>query len=360
MIKRTTTCTISDIANWYDKEELELSPKYQRNGVWNENAKSYLIDTIVKGFPIPPIFIRSRIDVNTRKTNREVLDGQQRIRTILSFLNNEFKIKKNHNAEFGNMKFDNLDDDIKGDFLGYEISVEYITETDDSKVYDMFSRLNSNNYVLNKQEVRNAIFWGDFKVLAYKLAAKYRSFFIDNMIFNDKDCIRMRDVELINSLMIIQLEGIIGENQTVIDDIYRKYDASIGNYNNVENNIDKCMVVIDKIYKNNLGNIPPFNNKNYFFSLFMVVYHQLFGINGCEKIKRKKIYDIKNINNNIILFANSISKFVSDYCYVFETKDTKSTKYEELLKFDIDNRNRTTNKDGRIRRINFLNEYLIR
>lgn len=46
---------ISDIVQWSEKGELELSPKYQRNNVWNDKAKAYLIDTIIRGLPIPPI-----------------------------------------------------------------------------------------------------------------------------------------------------------------------------------------------------------------------------------------------------------------------------------------------------------------
>lgn len=67
---------INDIIQWYESGELELSPKYQRNSVWNEKAKSYLMDTIIRGLPIPPIFMRQRIDVTSKKTYREMLRGQ--------------------------------------------------------------------------------------------------------------------------------------------------------------------------------------------------------------------------------------------------------------------------------------------
>ena len=43
---------ISDLVQWAAKGEIELSPKYQRNSVWNDNAKAYLIDTIVRWLPM--------------------------------------------------------------------------------------------------------------------------------------------------------------------------------------------------------------------------------------------------------------------------------------------------------------------
>ena len=125
---------INDIIEWYNKDEIVLSPKYQRNSVWNESAKSYLIDSIIRGLPIPPIFIRQRIDVSTRKTFREIIDGQQRLRAITEFANDKFKISRSHNELYGGKLFSQLDDDVKSIFLEYELFAEIIGE-----VFTVFS-----------------------------------------------------------------------------------------------------------------------------------------------------------------------------------------------------------------------------
>ena len=158
-LKKTTAkiITISDLVQWHEKREMELSPKYQRNSVWNEKAKAYLIDTIIRGLPIPPIFLRQVIDVNTKKTYREIIDGQQRVRAILEYVvTEEFAIKKSHNKELGGKKYSDLDPEMQESILEYEILAEVVTEKDESIIYDMFARLNSNNIVLNKQEIRNS------------------------------------------------------------------------------------------------------------------------------------------------------------------------------------------------------------
>ena len=60
----------------YNLKKYNFSPEYQRKGdVWSESDKSYLIDTILKNFPMPPIFLHQLIDNDTGKTIYDVIDG---------------------------------------------------------------------------------------------------------------------------------------------------------------------------------------------------------------------------------------------------------------------------------------------
>ena len=69
--------------------DLNLNPWYQRRSVWNDSQKSYLINTLFERKPIPTIYIRHTIDLEKEKSIKEVVDGQQRIRAILSFYRGE-------------------------------------------------------------------------------------------------------------------------------------------------------------------------------------------------------------------------------------------------------------------------------
>jgi len=77
------TYSINDFVEWDAAKQLELNPKFQRRAVWTDKAKSFLMDTILRGKPIPKVFIRQKINVTTKTSIREVVDGQQRLRTIL-------------------------------------------------------------------------------------------------------------------------------------------------------------------------------------------------------------------------------------------------------------------------------------
>ena len=115
---------IADFISWKKKASLNLSPHFQRRAVWKKGAKSYLVDTIYKGLPVPIIFLRDMgIDKTTYEPIREVIDGQQRLRTIISYIapellddfnpqHDEFLVKKAHNMELAGKAFHELDEDV--------------------------------------------------------------------------------------------------------------------------------------------------------------------------------------------------------------------------------------------------------
>lgn len=351
------TYSISDFVQWDSKGELEISPKYQRNSVWNDDARSYLMDTILRGLPIPPIFLRIKIDVITKKSFKEIIDGQQRMRTILDYVENEgFKVKKNHNEEFGGMTFSELPEEKQRNILEYPVIVNIVSSENDGEIYDMFARLNSNNYVLNNQELRNAKYWGDFKVLVYQLSAEYKSFFMIRHIFSDKDFSRMKDAELINSMLIVLLEGVVTENSSYVDKIYSKYNEGADVLNIINDKQMKIMSIVQDIYDSFPSRVV-FDNKNYFFSLYCFLAHQMFGIEGVESA-RNELFNAENIYSNTTYLINKIHNFLHDFEFTINDKDSDPSKKASFLEFDYHNRRRTTDKDGRLFRIEFLSKVL--
>jgi uncharacterized protein with ParB-like and HNH nuclease domain len=104
------TYSINDFLEWSKNDQLELNPRFQRRSVWTDSARSYLMDTIVRGKPIPKVFIRQKLNTTTKKSIREIVDGQQRMRTILSYMNDGFQISKRHNSIYGGPYFSQLNE----------------------------------------------------------------------------------------------------------------------------------------------------------------------------------------------------------------------------------------------------------
>jgi hypothetical protein len=267
--------SVNDFRSWNDRQELELQPKFQRRSVWSDKARSYLIDSIVRGKPIPKIFIRQDIDPKTKKTVREVVDGQQRLRTIFGFLQDGFKINKAHSAEYAGKFYSELPEDVQTSILKYEISVDLLLDAPDKEVLDIFARLNSYAVKLNPQELRNATYFGEFKTLAYSLGLEYNSFWTNNRIFSDAQVLRMDEVELASDLLVALLDGI--KNRKVIDTYYKTYDDALKNKATIAKYFRKTMDVIGGMSAGSLGQ-SPFKSPVLFYSLFCAVHHHLHGL----------------------------------------------------------------------------------
>ncbi|NGU67432.1 DUF262 domain-containing protein [Clostridium perfringens] len=356
-IKETKVYNINDFINWNNNGELEISPKYQRNSVWNIKAKSYLIDTIIRGLPVPQIFMRQMVDIRTRRTRREIIDGQQRLRTILEFVNDEFQILKSHNIEYAGRRFSDLPEEIQEEFLDYELPVEVIKTKNDSVVYDMFARVNTNNMALNNQELRNAKYWGEFKVFIYNTAARYRGFFIDINMFNDKQLSRMGDTEYISSLVIGIIDGVVNETPKKIDSYYAKYDEEFNLIDEVDYKFNKILKIIEKILCFSNLTTSYFHRKVYFYTLFMALNHMLFGVDNIE-IKRSSEYYDENIDDNINKLSRNLSEFESKYDRFLNETLYDQEEVNKLIKFEKNHRSRTTSFSERLERVSILLDYL--
>ena len=247
-----------------------------------------------------------------------------------------------------------MDEDAQEAMLEYEILAEVVTEKDESSIYDMFARLNSNNYVLNKQEIRNSKYWGDFKVFIYRLASQYRDFFLNNKLLGDNDCARMRDAELITSMIIVLKEGIVSESPAFVDNIYLKYDKDFDDIDTIENQFNSVMDILLRIYNYLNGNLGCFENKNYFFTLYCTIVNQMYGIPSFA-LQRYAQFDYSSIEKNFSLLIDSCIQFIHDYDTNIADKDNKHGLYYEFSEFAKHHKQRTTGKAERISRITFLN-----
>ncbi len=156
-------CSISEleIESLYRRikeKDIDLQPDFQRGEVWTDKKKKKLIDTILRGWQIPPIHV-----VENNKYVDEVLDGQQRLATIRDFMDDIFTIDGNIKPldseiiGLNKKKFSQLDDSIKRKIRKYSIRVVRITEHKPEEAAELFFRLNQPS-LLTSAEQRNAFF----------------------------------------------------------------------------------------------------------------------------------------------------------------------------------------------------------
>lgn len=340
--------SINDFLEWHDKGQLELSPKFQRNYVWSDTAKSYLIDTIVRGKPIPKIFIRQKINTLTKSSIREVVDGQQRLRTIISYLKDGFQISKKHHPLYGGLFFSQLSDmpdDIQTSILNYELSVDLLVNMPDEEILDVFSRLNSYAVLLNEQEKINASHFGPFKTLCDRIAHQLNSFWIKNEILTEQKILRMDDANLVSDLLIAATAGIKSKKQ--IKPYYSSYEDDFPfETEEIFNNFMETISSIQHIFNDGLA-ASEFKRVHIFYTLFTSIYHCLYGIQNINQTLRADIKKNPERTRSLLDHIDSIFK-ANDH-----TKLSRSA-----AQFLADSRRATTDSAVRIRRTEYLLQLL--
>lgn len=290
---------VSDFLDWQRNHTLQLSPSFQRRPVWRPAAKSYLIDTIVRGLPIPVIFIRETTDLDTLKPIRQVVDGQQRIRTLLTYIapkliedylesRDNFEIKAIHNKAIAGKRFMDLSSEYKEQILNYKFGVHILPpNVDDKQVLQIFARMNATGVRLNYQELRNATFTGELKQTMYDLAYEQLSRWRDWQVFNENNIARMEEVEFVSDLALLMFKGITSKSKKPLDKMYEdNEDVFVGKLI-IETRFRNVMDAIDTSLGRHISSTI-FKKKTLFYCLFALVYDYLYSLNSTLVRKSKK------------------------------------------------------------------------
>jgi hypothetical protein len=179
--------SIKELLDLRSNNMLAANPEYQRGVVWSLTQKKKLIDSVLRGYPLPVIYlhhIKKGVGQYARD-DFEIIDGQQRLNAIGDFRDGAFSLFdpvadekvarfpafiKNEECPWANKSFDQLLPEIQDRFLATEISIAMIETKQNNEVRDLFVRLQS-GLPLNHQETRDA--WpGHFTEFVLKLGGK--------------------------------------------------------------------------------------------------------------------------------------------------------------------------------------------
>ena len=330
-----TTHRISEYHKWAKEECLKLSEPFQRKPVWSEKNKSYLMDSILKGFPVPEVYVQVKTDKEGH-TDYIVVDGQQRIRAILDFIEGEYEILESESQEYGGKEFKTLPDGIKKDFWDYPLVTRELKTDSIEEIKHIFKRLNKYVVPLNSQELRNATYSGEFINLVNSLTDN--EFWTENKIMSPATIKRMLDAEFISELFIAMMNSIQTKSREGIDGFYKQYDINIPNKDEWVKKYRKTLDVIQDIFSDIKST--RWKNKADFYSLFLAIQdlleNYIFPAERYEEIADK-----------IIKFDKEIS------LYGENSKDTLAKEYYASIS------KHTTSKENRAKRHNNLRKIII-
>jgi hypothetical protein len=272
----STNVKIIELYNKIISNTLDTSPNdFQRKLVWKKQHKYYFIETILANYPFPEVYIASReMDVSNITSTEVVVDGQQRLSTIVDYIKGDGDFKNQKKVQ----SFDSLSTEAKKSFLNYLVSVRDLKNIEEEIMKDIFQRINNTEYSLNAIEKTNAqygdsefiifckqIFDEDFNIdekfteviLDPAKRSNILEFFNSSEVFSDNDKKRMADLQFIMTLIATIMEGEYFSRNSKVNKYIKEYNEIFPEYKSSESLIYDSIVFLNKL---------ELNEKSYWFN----------------------------------------------------------------------------------------------
>ena len=211
----------------YQNGQLNLDPPYQRRSVWTLKDRKFFLDTIFRNYPSPAVFLHKEIDSEQGRMIYHVVDGKQRLETVIQYFENAIAMDKDYgNEKLNGKKWKQIshDPDLNTQFLHYALPVEFMDVEDSMIINEVFDRLNRNSRKLERQEMRHARYDGWF-IKAAESEAEQEEWEQLGVVTKSR-MRRMKDVQLISELLAVILKNsVLGYDQDMLDDLYAEYDS---------------------------------------------------------------------------------------------------------------------------------------
>ena len=308
--------TIIDIYNKVKKAELTTRPFYQRRLVWTMKDKEAFIDTILKGYPFPEVyFCQGEIDTSSLTSKEYVVDGQQRLTTIVDYIDGKLGFKS--------VKlFNDLLEEEKRDFLNYKVVVRNLGDISEPEIKEIFNRLNKTDYTLNQTELLYAQYQGEYITTAKRIALEYIDFF--ELVFGEKSISRMVDLDFILQIMTTIENGIYFSGNKEVESYVELYNEYYEKSNNMVYLLSSAFDVFKAL---NLKKDSLFVKKATSFSLLVEICKLNDKIKDIDIIVlRDKIYEFELLlieNKEKDIETNSYAKF---YNYLYQGTASKTAR----------------------------------
>lgn len=198
--------TVETIISQLLQGHIDINPKFQRRNVWNDDKRSKLIDSILNGYPIPEIMLSEH---PTRKKAYIVIDGKQRLMSLMGFIHPEqFSVWNNpnlvnliHNPEINGLSYSDFDLNKQRELYNSSIRCTIISNVKNTDfLYELFYRLNSGSVPLSMQELRQALYHGGFSEYLFEITNVPDQSIHRVMRIKEPDN-RLRDIEYILRIM---------------------------------------------------------------------------------------------------------------------------------------------------------------
>lgn len=319
---------ISELYKRVKEKTLVLQPDFQRKFVWTSSHKESFIDTILQGLPFPEIYTaQSGIDIEKIETQEVVVDGQQRLSTIVQYIDENVDSKI-----FGKNipKFKQLSIESQKDFLNYNVVIRDLEDISSEVIREVFKRINQTKFNLLQIEIQNAIYDGEFINEAKSILEKIDIKHIP--IFSDSEMSRMSDLHFLLLVMTtLELGGYFTRDSEIEKMIIENNDF----YPNKNIISSKVINTLKTIKKLELSPDSIWYRKSNFFTLVI-------------ETSNKNIDNLLKFKASLLEFENNILK------NKYEPKETNQFSFYYSYMYTG-----TNSRQARVIRADIFNENII-
>jgi len=310
MQRSQTSQNVAWFLDLIERGQMELNPKYQRKSVWTKPYRRFFLDTVMRGYPAPPILLNQEIGTDG-KNKYYVIDGKQRLESLVMFKENKIALAEDFGNEDLNGKyFNDIPEDKRTVFWSYGMSVEIFNNADEILIKESFDRINRNVLKLTAQELRHSKFSGRF--ISFVTNEADDPFWKDNDISRIITARRMKDIEFISELFLLTMHGPETSSKDMLDKYYADYDEEIPNEKENRNKITKLKDMILNLNIDIAGT--RFRNFTDFYSLWGAMLNFL-----------DKEIDYEETRKNMIAFLNKLEGLTE------ESKNQESDPFDYYL-----------------------------
>jgi len=196
-----TNKKVRELIGMVKEGKLIPRPEFQRRLVWTHKDKDLFLDTILRGYPFPEIYLADgEVNLESGEGTQLLVDGLQRISTLIEYFESSPNLRL-----LTAPPYRELEEDQKRLFLQYDVAVRDLGSVSREEIVEVFQRLNATKYSLLDIEINNAVYTGELKKFSERVAES--TFFIENGVFNSRDFKRMGDLRYALSVIITLIRG---------------------------------------------------------------------------------------------------------------------------------------------------------
>ena len=198
---------VHEIKGKMDRGELIPDPDWQRGYIWNRRDEQLLVDSMMKGVPIPKFYLTEEYDAKKGVSIHYAVDGQQRLKAIYKFLNNEFPVEISGDLYY----FKDLNAAQQQQITTYKFDGHYLQEYTQADINFLFQRLNSTGIKLTNMERWHNEYFGTRILSMVNAINEENKTFYQDIIYTPENIKRMLPlddiIDLCNCLKKGAVEG---------------------------------------------------------------------------------------------------------------------------------------------------------